>query len=279
MRNLRDPGELFQFYSVKLLPGSFVALALAVLLLCAAVLIGARRGYEPVVASVVTVISVMVVLSIPKSLDVHPGIYLSGSRFFLPLPMALWSIAYYTIRAWKSGGPEPIGTRGFEDPQAARVSKERIVVVAVTILTLASFVVSQLSFRADTGKALDTSRTPAAIVPLVDADALLATCHLLKDEYVSLGAEVLVTLNRNVTYGCATLDIPTVLQDYDRRGWVLEDAKARVVTRILVLGWSCESFASVATCATQESGTLLLTTAPRSLAATMKAAGLPIRGT
>ena len=274
MENVKDPGRLFEFYSMRLLPNPYASLAIAVLLIGAAILVGARRRYEPVVVSLVTVVCVLIVLSVPKTLDAHPGIYLSGSRFFLPLPLALWSIAYYTIEAWKSRDQESVGSK------ASKASRERLVIVAVTILSLASFVLSQFSFRADIGKALETSQKPAAIIPLIDSDALLATCNRLKDDYVALGAEVLVSLDRNVTYGCATLDINTILQDYERRGWVLEDAKTRVATRILVFGWSCTAFdSSVGTCVPLKSGALLLTTAPRSIAATMRAAGLPIRGT
>lgn len=271
VRNVKDPGRPFDFYSLRILPSSYASLAIAVLLIGAAILVGGRRRYEPAVVSLVTLACVLIILSVPKTLDAHPGIYLSGSRFFLPLPLALWSIAYYTIEAWKSKDQELVDSKA---------SKERIIVVGVTFLSLASFALSQFSFGADVAKDLEISLKPEAIVHLTDPKVLLATCNRLKDDYIALGAEVLVTPDPNVAYGCATLDMDTIRQDYERRGWVLEDATTRVVTRILVFGWQCKAFdASVGTCVPQKSGAQLLTTAPRSIAATMRAAGLPIRGT
>ena len=121
---------------------------------------------------------------------------------------------------------------------------------------------------------------PHAVIGVINPAALLANCADLHRVYRATGAQLLVTEQRNIAYGCAaqytlsTLDI-----DYERRGWLLRMAATRPISRILIQGWTCRSFSARAgTCRSEGHGTVLLTTMSRPGSVSLALGGITLRG-
>ena len=112
----------------------------------------------------------------------------------------------------------------------------------MTVLALASVVSAQARFGAELRRvtAVDAGTHPALVV--VNSTALLAECADVKRVYRTTRAQLLVTYQRNVAYGCAAQDgLNTLDTDYERRGWLLRAATNRPVRRILIQGWTCRT--------------------------------------
>jgi hypothetical protein len=271
--NLHHLGRLIAFYEPELWHrgGLLVAVFLIVLAVGAMVSIVSGRP-EPATAALVLLVTTFITLSVRDTLNFRPGIYLSAERFLLPLPIGLWSVIYFTEGAYREHR-----RRDHRQPRAATFSAGILVVVVVA---LASTVTSQVRFGANTGKLAAIDKTAAVGVPTVDPSVLVNTCESLTSLYRHSGAEWLVTDDRDIAYGCAAqTGINTLDQNYDRRGWILEEAAVRPVTHILMDGSTCDtSLRDVGRCTPQPDGTVLLTTPPRSAGLSLFLAGLAVHG-
>ncbi len=120
--NLEHPARLFGFYAPQLWQRPVVVIAAigALLLLAVAVSFTVRRS-APAAAALTFLVVLLGILSARDTLDVHPDLYLSGSRFLLPMPIGLWVVLFFTLAAIRDhrrgsgprtpapGSPHPAG--------------------------------------------------------------------------------------------------------------------------------------------------------------------------
>jgi hypothetical protein len=269
--NLGHPARLFGFYTPQLWQNPAVVIAaIAVLLILAVATSFTVRRPAPAAAALTFLVVLLLILSVRDTLDVHPDLYLSGSRFLLVMPIGLWVVLFFTLAAIRDH------RRG--RPPGRRRLDSRVPLAALTVLALASMVSAQARFAAEVRRvtAVDASSHPVIVV--VNPSTLSRECTGLTHIYRVTGAQLLVTYQRNVAYGCAAQDgLNTIDSDYERRGWLLRAAATRPVSRILVQGWTCRSLSAGADpCRPEGHGTVLLMTPPRPPTVTLagSAAGL-----
>lgn len=272
--NLTHPGRLFGFYEPQLLQHAAVPLvAMAVLLtLAGAISITSRRA-EPAAAALAFLAVLLLALSVRDTLDVHPDLYLSGSRFLLPLPIGLWVVLYFSLSAARNRHRHRASTRRRLDP--------RIPLAGIVTLAAASLVVGQLRFPAEVHAVTVADTGPHPVIVVVNPEALLAECAAVNRTYRHDRAQLLVSYERDVAYGCASqTGMNTLNTTYDRRGWLLRRAALRPLERILIQGWTCPVIARRAgACQPAGSyGTVLLLTPPRPASVSLGLAGIPLRG-
>jgi hypothetical protein len=253
--NLSHPARLFGFYEPQLWqrPAVVIAAIAVALMLAVAVSFRLRRS-APAVAALTFLVVLLVTLSVRDTLDVHPDLYRAGSRFLLPMPIGLWVVLFFTLAAIRDHRRGRAPGRRRLDP--------RLPLAAITVLALASMVSAQARFRAEAHRvtAVDAGTHPALVV--VNSTALLAECADLTRLFRTTRAQLLVTYQRNVAYGCAAQDgLNTLDTNYERRGWLLRAAATRPISRILIQGWTCGTLsAPTGACRAQSHGTVLLTT-------------------
>jgi hypothetical protein len=256
--NLGHPARLFGFYAPQLWQRPVVMIAAIAVLLSLAVAVSFTvRRSAPAAAALTFLVVLLVILSARDTLDVHPDLYLSGSRFLLPMPIGLWVVLFFTLAA--------IRDHRCERPPGRRRLDPRLPLAAITVLALASVVSAQARFGAEVRQvtAVDAGTHPVLVV--VNSTALLAECADVTRVYRNTRAQLLVTYQRNVAYGCAAQDdLNTLDTDYERRGWLLRAAATRPVRRILVQGSTCRSFSvRMGSCRPESHGTVMLTTPSR----------------
>jgi hypothetical protein len=287
--NLSHPGRLFSFYESALWPhpaGPMIVIA-AVLIL--AIVVGARaRRPEPIAAALTLLAVLLVTLSVTDTLDVHPDLYLSGSRFLLPLPIGLWVVLAFTLstggvgRSRRPGRPWQRARREHPGrPRGARWRPDaRHLMAAIVLVATTSAIVAQIRFTADTRAvtAVDASAHP--VIDVVNPDALLAQCATIATTYRRTGAQLLATNRRDVAYGCAAQSgLNTIDAEYDRRGWLLRADATEPTERILIEDRSCRSIPRQAgTCRRQPGSLVLLLTPRRPPSVSLALASLPLRG-
>ena len=270
--NLGHPARLFGFYEPQLWqhPAVVIAAIAALLILAVAVSFTVRRS-APAAAALTFLVVLLVILSVRDTLDVHPDLYLSGSRFLLPMPIGLWVVLFFTLAAIRDHRRGRAPGRRRLDP--------RVPLAAITVLALASMVSAQARFGAEVRRvtAVDAGTHPVLVV--VNSTALLAECADLTRVYRTTRAQLLVTYQRNVAYGCAAQDdLNTLDTDYERRGWLLRAAGNRPVRRILVQGWTCRTLSARAgACRPEGHGTVLLTTPSQPPSITLAGTGAALR--
>jgi hypothetical protein len=98
--NLGHPARLFGFYAPQLWqrPVVLVAAIAALLILAVAVSFTVRRS-APAAAALTFLVVLLVILSARDTLNAHPDLYRSGSRFLLPMPIGLWVVLFFTLAA------------------------------------------------------------------------------------------------------------------------------------------------------------------------------------
>jgi hypothetical protein len=270
--NLSHPGRLFGFYEPQLWQQPAVPIVtIASLLILAVVVSIVFRRPEPAAAALTFLAVLLVTLSVRDTLDVHPDLYLSGSRFLLPMPIGLWVVLYFSVSAARHRR----GGRAVSRRLDPRVPMAAILVVAAT-----SMIVAQVRYRSaiQAVSAVDAGSHP--VIEVFNPDAILAECAVVAGIYRHTRAQLLVTNQRNVAYGCAAESgVSTLDEDYDRRGWLLEAAAIRPVGRILMQGWTCRSMPRRSgTCRPEGHGILLLLTPRRPPSVSLGLAGAPLRG-
>jgi hypothetical protein len=269
--NLSHPGRLFGFYEPQLWQQAAVPLAAIVVFLTLAIATGVtRRRPEAAAAAIALLATLLVLLSVRDTLYVRPDLYLSGSRFLLPMPFGLWVVLYFTLSDSSPGVPLR--------PRSELLG--RLLLGGMVALALASWTSGQASFPAQLRavSAADTAAHP--VIPVYNPYGLLAQCAALSRIYAREHAQLLVTYERVVAYGCAAdQGLNTLDANYDRRGWLLRAAAVRPLTRILVHGWTCRSISRRAgQCQATGHGTVLLSTPLRPPSISLGLGGIPIRG-
>ncbi len=270
--NLSHPARLFGFYEPQLWQDPVVAIAAiaGLLILAVAVSVTVRRP-APAAAALTFLGVLLLILSVRDTVDVHPDLYLSGSRFLLVMPIGLWVVLFFTLAALRDHRRERAGRHWRLDP--------RLPLVAMTVLALVSVVCAQARFGTQVRRvtAVDAGAHPVIVV--VNPTALLAECADVTRLYRATRAQLLVTYQRDVAYGCAAQDgLNTLDTDYERRGWLLAAAGHRPVSRILVQGWTCATFSGRAgACQPEGHGTVLLTTPPRPARVTLAGTAAAVR--
>jgi hypothetical protein len=150
----------------------------------------------------------------------------------------------------------------------------------MVILALLSWVSAQARFSAQVRSvsAADTAAHP--VLPVLNPNGLLAECAALTRIYGQVHAQLLVTFQRDVAYGCAAQSgLSTLDTDYDRRAWSLHAAATQPLTRVLVQGWPCHAISPRAgACRPAGQGAVLLSTPSRAPTVSLGLAGIPIRG-
>jgi hypothetical protein len=270
--NLGHPARLFGFYEPQLWQHPAVVIAaIAVLLILAVAVSFTVRRSAPAAAALTFLVVLLVTLSVRDTLDVHPDLYRSGSRFLLPMPIGLWVVLFFTLAAIRDHRRGRAPGRRRLDP--------RVPLAAITVLALASMVSAQARFGAEVRRvtAVDAGAHPALVV--VNSPELLAECADITRVYRATRAQLLVTYQRNVAYGCAAQDdLNTLDTNYERRGWLLRAAGNRPVRRILVQGWTCRTLSARAgACRPEGHRTVLLTTPSQPPSITLAGTGAALR--
>lgn len=275
--NLRNLGRLTSFYRPELWASHDLAVALFVFVIIAAVAVGAlTRDARPALAAATLTAVVVVALSVRESVDVHPGLYLSGNRFLTTLPIGIWVVITYSLIALRESA---IGV-GMPGGVSWRRGATQGAVAAVALVAVTSTVVGQLRFRDVARSLAKTDSTIASVTPAIDPGALVRTCDNLATVYRQTGAQVLFTDDNIIDYGCtAQTSMNTLSGFYERRGWVIESAVRRPVTRLLLYGITCPTATDLfGTCTDEPYGLTLVVTPPRPAAATLAAMGIRVQG-
>jgi hypothetical protein len=271
--NLGHPARLFGFYAPQLWQRPVVMIAAIAVLLSLAVAVSFTvRRSAPAVAALTFLAVLLVILSVRDTLDVHSDLYLSGSRFLLPMPIGLWVVLFFMLAAIRDHRRGRAPGRRRLDP--------RVPLAAITVLALASMVSAQTRFGTQVRRVSAADNAGHTVLEVVNPTALLAECADLTRVYRNTRAQLLVTYQRNVAYGCAAQDdLNTLDTDYERRGWLLRAAGNRPVRRILIQGWTCRTIsARSGACRAEGHGTVLLSTPTRPGSVSLALAGVPLRG-
>ena len=272
--NLHHLNRLVDIYNPQLWPSPDATVALVVALVIAAAAVGIlRRRVEALIAGLGLFAVIVVTLSVRKTVDSHPGLYLSGGRFLLPLPIGIWAVAYFMM------------SRQSDVPGVRRgpLLTGRGILAAVAVVGVIGLG-STIRAEADLGSTIHSYRVAdqmtAAVVPPIDPPLLLAQCGEITSLYRHDGAQLLVTDDRSVAYGCAAATgINTLDRTYDRRGWLLREAAVRPLSRILLQGFTCAGLTvEPGTCDDVGPQLVLLTTTAEPAALTLGLANLPVRG-
>jgi hypothetical protein len=272
--NLQHLGPLVSYYEPQLFQHLGLLLLVGAALVAFAVYAGIRnRQPAPILAALALLFAVFLCLSVRDSLNVSGGLYLSGDRFLLPLPLGMWSVFAFATGSFMANTRS--SGRAIHSKPMRSLGVEIIVLVAV-----ASFISTQILFDKTTGEVAAVDVTPAAIVATVNPTKLIEQCADLNSMYRRTHAELLVTNNPDIAYACeATNDISTVDQTYDRRGWVLSAVGKDATRRMLLQGYTCDAqIAKAGHCIEEPRGNALLLTPPLPAAVSLNRAGLPVRG-
>jgi hypothetical protein len=269
--HLTHPAPLFGSFAPELLRVPWVALAWVLGVPAAAIVIGAiTRRLQPAVAGAVFLAVLCVVLSVADTgWNYQPSIYLTGTRFLFLMPMGVWVVSYYSIVALRRSGVR------LALPQAIR--DRRLLSPAATLLvlvTVASAVVAQISFRAQVDPLISFGVGSGSGVQMQDANDVLTPCEPVTELYRHYRAQILVSLDQPFAYGCAAqTGINTLFPPYDRRPWLVKAAFRRRVTRIALWGGiNCGTTPlkrSIGVCTPLPLGVVLLVTPSRTVAATL----------
>jgi hypothetical protein len=188
------------------------------------------------------------------------------------MPIGLWVVLYFSLSAARNRQPNRVGGRRRLDP--------RVPMAVIVVLAAASMLVGQARFSAETQAVTAVDAGAHPVIGVLNADTLLAECAAVARIYRHTRAQLLVTYQRNVAYGCAAESgLNTLDADYDRRGWLLRAGALRPVGRILIQGWTCRSISRRSgACRPEGDGMVLLLTPPRPPSVSLVLAGIPVRG-
>lgn len=177
------------------------------------------RNWRLGVASLLTLLGVLVSLGIPKVHDGSAAITYAYGRFFLALPLTAALLAILWADEWSpSLGP----------------ARRRVAIGLATVF-LALAVWRQMTLRREIARVMSVESPVQTIVP---TQQVLSTCQGLWRLAERTGAELVVHARRGVyAYGCGALwygSLDTLFPSYDRRTPRLVDERARARRAILV---------------------------------------------
>ena len=229
--------------SVLLLEGFVVIVVIAI----------RRHSLALLLSSCALVALVCLALSVERASDIFSGLYISGPRLLLPLPFAVWFLAFAVS---DSHAPTASIT-------AARVSGGRRKTVAIVALAAVSLLATQFTFTRVASQAVKPDVQLRTGVFERDSAQLTGECTAFTKVYDTTGAQLLATTDLNVAYGCAAEDgLQTLATNRDRRGWVIQGALLQPVRRILLQLPNCRFVTPSAGLCTQEPAGLVLLRTP-----------------
>jgi hypothetical protein len=254
VHNLHHLSAYVSFFAPALAPVAGVAVAILAVGIVLAIVLAIQRRSLTLLLTTISLL-VMIYLALNSSSAVESGLFLAGSRIFLPLPFAIWFLAYCVLDTTPEVDPRR------ESSQPGRY------VVAIVTLAAVSLLVTQIAFSRVATRAIETSPGASLITP----KDLTSQCAALARVYRSTGAQILATNNPNDAYGCAAEDgLNTLIPAYDRRGWLTQASRQQPLRRILVAVPTCGSVAPTAGhCVAESAGVVLVRTPPVPAARTL----------
>ncbi len=187
------------------------------------------------IASALFLLLLIAALTSQRSRDGLPTPYYPAARVLMPLPTALWFVAFITFerRARPSGRRRPGGLLG------------RQVTIALCVLLAVTFAVRVVTWS-DRVDDLRTWAEEYPNYPLTTASALVGLCDRVENAAHTNGTEYVLFDLRTPAYACAGLidDVTTFYPPYDRRSWVLREVDAATPESMLIVGGTpvpCES--------------------------------------
>ncbi len=265
------PENLFAYFSPELLRNGWLAASLVVVLCIAACYASVTRRRPSAAATALGfAAATLLIMASEDSTHSGYGIYLSGSRFLLPLPLGAWLVAHELITTLQIKPRRRVAWR------APRVP---VTLLAIAIIAAVSTGIAQASFRSQLG--YSPAQRANLGVNFVNAPRLVRTCGDITTTYRRLSADILVTSGISaLPYACtAATGIRTFSAEFDRRRWLVDGPwQTQLMTRDLFLGWKCSQIPSQAgRCTSLRPGLSLLRTPPRPIAKTLSLAGIYYR--
>jgi hypothetical protein len=246
VQNLHHLSAYVSFFAPPLVPVAGVAVVIMAVAIVVVIVLAIRRKSLPLLlATCSLLLTVGLALSLNRASEVEPGLYLAGSRLLLPLPFAIWFLAFGVLDTAKS-----------DLRQESRDTKRYV--AAIVALAAISLIATQIAFSGVAARA-NRPTSGAVTAPVL----LSARCAALTRVYRSTDAQLLATSNLNEAYGCAAeYGLNTLIPYFDRRGWIIRTSLQQPVQRILVAVPNCGYVKSIAGHCTSESAGVVLVHTP-----------------
>ncbi len=230
--NLSNPSRHFTTYSLEILRSPVVAL---VAIGCVLAVAFTRGDARTRIASALFLLLLIAALTSQRSRDGLPTPYYPAARVLMPLPTALWFVAFITFERRRPA--RPVG----DAPRAVG----RQVTIALCVLLAVTFAVRVVTWS-DRVDDLRTRAEEYPNYPLTTASALVGLCDRVENAAHTNGTEYALFDLRTPAYACAGLidDVTTFYPPYDRRSWVLREVDAATPESMLIVGGTpvpCES--------------------------------------
>jgi hypothetical protein len=253
VHSISDFGAYVSFFGPALAPLTSVALVLLVEGLVGVIVFSIRRRARPLLLATLSLIVLIgLALSLKRASDVDAGLYLSGPRLLLPLPFAVWFLAF------------GVSESAMKDEPPGRVRSRDVTAAVIVAAAAVSLLATQLTFSGTATRAVAPDLVSSAGVRVTTPAQLTAQCDAITKVYRATGAQLLATVDLNVVYGCAAEDgLNTLATNLDRRGWVIQTSLHQPVQRILAVVPSCRYVEPAAGhCTSEAAGVVLVRTPP-----------------
>ena len=222
VKNFHNLSAYVSDFAPALAPVAGLAVFILVAGIVLVLMLGVRRRSLALLLATCSLL-VLLLVALTSTSVVKPGLYLAGSRILLPLPFAIWFLCFSALDTAKG--------LSVQDP--FRVNQY---VVGIVVLATTSMIVTQITFSSIATRSIGP--TPGVIV--TNPTLLDQKCSALTMVYRSTDAQLLVTTNLNVAYGCAADDgLNTIIPYFDRRDWLSRASALEPVQRILVAEPNC----------------------------------------
>jgi hypothetical protein len=247
VHNLHHLSEYVSFFAPALAPVAGVAVVIVAVGTVLVIVLAIRRRSLPLLlATGSLLVAVCLAISLNRATEVEPGLYLAGSRLLLPLPFAVWFLAFGALDTAQTD----------LSPDSPQTKRYVAVIAAVSAISL---VATQITFSSVSARSTKSTVGVTVTTPML----LSAECAALTRVYRSTGAQLLATSNVNEAYGCAAeYGLNTLIPYFDRRGWIIRTSLHQPVRRILVAVPNCGYVESMAGHCTSESAGVVLVQTP-----------------
>jgi hypothetical protein len=252
-RNFHHLAAYFSFFAPTLAPVADIAVGLLLAGFVFVIVFAIRRRSVPLLLASCSLL-VLIFLALNSTSAVEPGLYLAGSRVLLPLPFAIWFLAFGVL-----------DTAGAPSRLAAMHTK--LLVTAIVALSVVSLIVTQVAFTNVSNRAISSTVGVSVTNPVL----LSTRCTELSQLYTATHAQLLASNDRNVAYGCAAeRGFNTLIPDYDRRGWLIRASQQKPLRRLLVAVPNCGYVVPAGgRCEPEPAGVVLVQTRPQPPAQTL----------